>query len=91
MERDKFIQTYLEPLDEDGDNPWQTRALPCPFLKDNLCSIYEDRPSDCSEYPYLYKPWFTRRTWAMLDRTYTCPIVYTVIEELKRSLEFLRK
>lgn len=90
MERDPFIQTYLEASNEYGDKPWQTRTLPCPFLKDNLCSIYEDRPGDCSGYPYLYKPDFILRTWAMLERTYTCPIVYTVIEELKRSLGFLR-
>lgn len=91
MARDQFIRAYLEPSDDADDNLCQTRTLPCPFLKDNLCSIYEDRPADCEGYPYLYKPGFTGRTWGMLDRTYTCPIVYTVIEELKRSLGFLRK
>ncbi len=28
-----------------------TRELPCPFLKDNLCSIYDVRPSVCAGYP----------------------------------------
>lgn len=44
MQRQEFIQTYLERSDTDSDNPWQNRSTPCPFLKDNLCSIYEDRP-----------------------------------------------
>jgi len=91
MQRQEFIQRYLEPSDTDSDNPWQTRSTPCPFLKDNLCSIYEDRPAECSGYPYLYKPDFVFRTLAMVERTFTCPIVYEVMEELKKSLGFLRK
>lgn len=90
MQRQEFIQTYLERSDADSDNPWQTRSTPCPFLKDNLCSIYEDRPAECSGYPYLYKPDFVVRTLAMVERTFTCPIVYEVMEELKKSLGFPR-
>src|ERR1700746_1771760 len=43
MERQQFIDTYLERLEENDENPWQTHTTPCPFLKENLCSIYEDR------------------------------------------------
>ena len=89
MERQQFIETFLERSEAGSDKPWRTRAAPCPFLKDNLCSIYEDRPADCSGYPYLYEPDFVFRTLGMLERTYTCPIVYAVIEELKQSLGFL--
>ncbi len=90
MERQQFIDTYLERLEEKDENPWQTRTTPCPFLKENLCSVYEDRPADCSGYPYLYHPEFVFRTMAMIDRTFTCPIVYEVLEELKKALGFLR-
>jgi Fe-S-cluster containining protein len=90
MARAQFIETYLEPTEAHSDNPWQTRSTPCPFLKDNLCSVYEDRPNDCSRYPYLYEPEFVFRTMAMIERTFTCPIVYRVMEELKKSLGFLR-
>lgn len=88
--RQQIIETYLERAEADGDNPWQTRTTPCPFLKDNFCSIYEDRPADCSRYPYLYEPDFVFRTLEMIGRTFTCPIVYEVMEELKKSLGFLR-
>ncbi len=86
----KFIETYLEPND-DKDNPWKTRTTPCPFLKDNRCGVYEDRPADCQGYPYLYKPGFSSRTIGMIERTHTCPIVYEVVEELKLSWGFRRR
>jgi uncharacterized protein len=89
MTRQQFIETYLERSEADSENPWQTRATPCPFLRDKLCSIYEDRPAECNGYPYLYEPNFVFRTIAMMERTFTCPIVYEVMEELKKSLGFL--
>jgi uncharacterized protein len=89
MARQQFIETYLERSEADSQNPWQTRTTPCPFLRDKLCSIYEDRPAECNGYPYLYGPNFVFRTMAMMERTFTCPIVYEVMEELKKSLGFL--
>ena len=86
----QFIDTYLEPNGDD-DNPWQTRTNPCPFLKENRCSVYEDRPADCKGYPYFYEPEFSSRTMGMISRTFTCPIVYESIEELKRSWGFARR
>ena len=88
IERQRFIETYLERTDPDDDNLWQTRSTPCPFLKDNRCSVYEDRPGDCRGYPYLDQPDFTSRLWGMIERTFTCPIVYEVMEELKPQLGF---
>ncbi len=32
MERQQFIDTYLERTEGLGKNPWQTRTTPCPFL-----------------------------------------------------------
>lgn len=88
ISREDFIALYLEPNDSDSDFPWKTRALPCPFLADNRCTIYEDRPGDCSGYPYLDKPDFVSRTMAMIARTSTCPIVFEVLEQLKVSCRF---
>jgi Fe-S-cluster containining protein len=88
IERGEFIKAYLEPTESREDHPWQTRTTPCPFLKDNRCSVYEDRPADCRKYPYLHEPDFVFRTMAVIERTFTCPIVYEVLEELKRSVGF---
>lgn len=87
----QFIDAYLEGNDAGEEKPWQTKTKPCPFLKDNHCSVYEDRPADCRNYPYLYEPNFIIRTMAMIQRTSTCPIVYEVMQELKRTLDFSRR
>ena len=91
MTRQQFIDTYLQRSEPGDDNPWTTRSTPCPFLKDNLCSVYEDPPADCSGYPYLNEPEFVSRTLGMIERTFTCPIVYEVMEELKKSTGFGRR
>lgn len=90
MTPEQFVGAYLERDEEEG-NPWITRTKPCPFLKDNRCSVYEDRPADCKGYPYLYEPEFVFRTIAMMERTFTCPIVFETIEELKQTWGFKRK
>ena len=46
----QFIEQYLR-VDEDND--YVFRNMPCPFLgSDNYCSIYEERPKACREYPH---------------------------------------
>ena len=90
LEPRQFIESYLERTETGSEKPRQTRTIPCPFLKENRCSIYEDRPADCSGYPYLYAPEFVTRTIAMLGRIGTCPIVFQVMEDLKKSLRFRR-
>jgi Fe-S-cluster containining protein len=89
-ERRQFIDEYLEHTEDSDENPWQTRATPCPFLKENRCSVYEDRPRDCSGYPYLFEPEFASRMMGMIGRTFTCPIVFEVMEALKKNLGFRR-
>jgi Fe-S-cluster containining protein len=90
IERQELINAYLQPAEAGEDNPWETKTTPCPFLKDNKCSVYEDRPANCRGYPYLYEPRFTARLMSMLQRVSTCPIVYEVMEELKKELGFSR-
>lgn len=91
MTRQQFLDAHMEHTEGAEENPWRTRVKPCPFLKDNRCSVYEDRPGDCRGYPYLGEPDFAFRTIGMIKRTFTCPIVYEVMEELKPSLGFSRK
>jgi Fe-S-cluster containining protein len=65
-----------------------TRDLPCPFLDGNLCSIYEVRPAVCADYPHLHRN-FRSRLWQVIDNSAVCPIVYNVLERLKKSLDFV--
>jgi uncharacterized protein len=91
IDPEQLIDTYLEPNEHGADNPWRTRTMPCPFLKDNHCTVYEDRPADCHGYPYLDERDFAFRTIAMIERTFTCPIVYEVMEALKQEVGFRRR
>lgn len=46
----EFIQEYLF-MDEEGD--FVLQQAPCRFLNaDNYCSIYNERPNACREYPH---------------------------------------
>src|SRR5687768_14111025 len=50
LSESKFIDQYLR-VDSDGD--YVLTKAPCPFLgADNYCSVYEDRPLACREYPH---------------------------------------
>lgn len=77
----EFIQQYLF-MDEDGD--FVLTKAPCPFLNsDNYCSIYEDRPAACREYPHTDR----KKMHQILDLTFrntlVCPAVLEIVEKLK--------
>lgn len=79
MKEGTFIETFLR-LDEDGD--YVVKSSPCPFLgSDNLCSIYEARPSDCHRFPYTDEDTFIKRQNITLKNAEFCPIVYYVLEK----------
>lgn len=84
MKEGDFIQTYLK-LDEEGD--YVVKSTPCPFLgADNYCSIYEDRPSDCSRFPYTDEDVLLKRPHLTLKNASFCPITYYVLEQLMVQL-----
>lgn len=76
-----FIDKYLK-IDEDGD--YVLQSTPCPFLgKDNFCSVYEHRPSDCARFPYTDEDVLFKRPQLTVKNATFCPIVYVVLEGLK--------
>ena len=80
MKESVFIETYLR-LDEDGD--YVVKTKPCPFLgADNMCGIYDVRPSDCERFPYTDEDVIVRRQTITLKNSSFCPIVYYVLENL---------
>ncbi len=83
MKPSEFIETYLT-VDEDGD--YVLRSAPCPFLgDDHYCSVYEDRPRACREYPHTNR----RKMHQILDLTYrntlVCPAVLWIVEQLREK------
>lgn len=81
----EFQETYLM-IKKDNSAKRTFNRLPCPFLKDNRCSNYECRPTDCRSYPHLHKDGFVFRLWGALENYSICPIVFNVYEQLKAEL-----
>ena len=75
-------------LTSDADvGKYTTRQCPCPFLENNLCTVYTVRPAVCQNYPHLHRN-LRSRLWQLLDNASVCPIVYNVLESLKARLGF---
>lgn len=91
MNHAEFEAKYLQRTESGDDNPYIMRDRPCPFFKDNRCSVYERRPMDCRAYPYLDKPNLTSRTLSMIGRLSECPAVFEVWQGLKRATRFRYK
>ena len=79
-----FLRDYTEESEEEGTILKRTDAG-CIFLQENLCSVYEARPSTCEFFPHLVKGngSLLSRMWHMPDRAVYCPIVFNSLEEWK--------
>ncbi len=57
----------------------------CVFLDGNDCTIYEDRPDTCRNFPHLVRGAgsIASRMWQFIDRATYCPIVYNALEAYK--------
>ncbi len=77
-----FIDKYLR-IDEDKD--YVLKSSPCPFLgDDNYCSVYEDRPKACREYPHTNRKKMVQITELTFKNTSVCPAVFEMVERLKK-------
>lgn len=64
-------------------------SVPCHFLDGSRCSIYAQRFTECRDFPHLHKPGFRERALGTLGHYGRCPIIFNVVERLKRELGFL--
>lgn len=79
---------YLARDSSDGDpDEWMFASLPCPFLANNLCTVYDHRPDDCRSYPHLHQPERVFSLASILDNCSVCPIVFNVFEEVKQEIK----
>ncbi len=63
-------------------------TIPCHFLQNTKCGIYEHRFEGCREFPHLDKANFTHRLFGTLMYYGTCPIIFNVVEQLKEKTGF---
>jgi uncharacterized protein len=82
MKPGDFIEKYLR-IDEDKD--YVLKSSPCPFLdNENYCSVYEDRPKACREYPHTNRKKMVQIMDLTYKNTFVCPAVLEIVERLKK-------
>jgi len=82
MKPGDFIEKYLR-IDEDKD--YVVKTSPCPFLgADNYCSVYDDRPKACREYPHTDRKKMVQIMDLTHKNTLVCPAVFEIVERLKK-------
>ena len=85
--RENFDEQYLEK----GSNGLMLiNTIPCTFLSDNKCTVYENRFAGCREFPAMHLPNFKQRLFTSFMHYNRCPIIFNVIEQLKDVLAFER-
>jgi Fe-S-cluster containining protein len=85
MSREAFDEQYVE---KGSHELMIMNRMPCAFLNNNACTIYEHRFAGCREFPALHLPDFTKRLFTVMMHYDRCPIIYNVMEELKIKTRF---
>ena len=84
MKPGDFIDKYLR-VDEDKD--FVLKSSPCPFLdEENYCSVYDDRPKACREYPHTDRKKMVQITELTFKNTMVCPAVLEIVQRLKKVI-----
>ena len=79
-----FARQYVQTA---PDGVKHFAASPCSFLgDDNRCTVYDDRPQACRDFPYLDTTNFRGRALVTLENVPTCPIVFNVWQTVKARL-----
>jgi hypothetical protein len=84
-----LLRDYSETSEEEGLILRRTTAG-CVFLDGTACTVYEERPASCRDFPHLVRGAgsLVSRMWEMPDRACYCPIVYNALEAYKVEAAF---
>jgi Fe-S-cluster containining protein len=85
QERAEFDTKYLE---KGESGRMVLNAIPCHFLVGNSCSVYEHRFEGCKEFPAFHVKDFNKRLFTTYMHYDRCPIIFNVLETLKKDLEW---
>ncbi len=81
MDNAAFMDSCLEQ-DPDGVG-FILKKLPCPFQnQDNTCSIYEERPLSCSNFPHTQSVNIQRKLVGLALDSQFCPAAYRICEKI---------
>lgn len=83
LSRTDFDHQYLEK----GSNGMMImNAIPCSFLTEKKCSVYEYRFDGCREFPAMHLPGFSKRLFTTLMHYGRCPIIFNIVEAMKEQM-----
>lgn len=85
LERKEFDKKFIEKSE---NGKMVINKIPCHFLEDNKCTIYQNRFAGCKEFPALHLPHFQKRLFTVFMHYARCPIIFNVMEELKDVVGF---
>jgi uncharacterized protein len=86
ISREQFDETYVE---KGSHELMIMNKMPCAFLSQNKCTVYEVRFAGCREFPALHLPDFNKRLFTVMMHYDRCPIIYNVVEQLKIKTGFV--
>ena len=86
--RDAFDEAYIS---KGESGRMVINSIPCHFLVENSCSVYEHRFAGCREFPAFHIPDFNKRLFTTYMHYDICPIIFNVMENLKEVLAFEAK
>lgn len=85
ISKEEFIDKYLEM----GVDGYDAKGTPCCFLtKNGICKIENCKPEGCRDYPFTNRPERLSSLYSIIDSASVCPIVFEMLERLKREYNF---
>ena len=82
----EFKSKYLD--DKLRNHEYDTKNCPCDFFDGKECILGDCKPESCKNYPHTNKDNRLASMWSIVDNTSICPVVYEIIEELKKIYNF---
>lgn len=80
--KEKWLQYDKKAAD------WMNNITPCQFLdvSNNICSIYEVRPSDCAGFPHLNKKKMVDYIHVHQQNVEYCPATFKMVEKMMERI-----
>jgi len=74
---------------ERGTGDWLNRSTPCQFLdlETNMCTIYEQRPEDCANFPHFPPKKIIKYLDTHKQNVEYCPATYRLVEKMMEKLK----
>jgi len=83
-----FISGYLVRSSDGYDSEYEIKE-PCAFLNpDGKCAIQECKPEVCKEYPHTDMPDRIFSLYSVLSNAEICPVVFEILQRLKKIYGF---